>query len=93
MGDQCLEEQQTGELLLPVEPKADTGRRIAVVGGGPAGLAAAFYARLEGHSVKIFEALPKPGGMLRYGIPSYRMPRDVLDMEFNISGGWASSCR
>ena len=84
MGDQCLEEQQTGELLLPVEPKADTGRRIAVVGGGPAGLAAAFYARLEGHSVKVFEALPKPGGMLRYGIPSYRMPRDVLDMEFNI---------
>jgi formate dehydrogenase major subunit len=84
MGDQCLEEQQTGELLLPVEPKADTGRRIAIVGGGPAGLAAAFYARLEGHSVKIFEALPKPGGMLRYGIPSYRMPRDVLDKELNI---------
>ena len=84
MGDQCLEEQQTGELLLPVEPKADTGRRIAIVGGGPAGLAAAFYARLEGHSVKIFEALPKPGGMLRYGIPSYRLPRDLLDKELNI---------
>ena len=84
MGDQCLEEQQTGELLLPVEPKADTGRRIAVIGGGPAGLAAAFYARLEGHSVKVFEALPKPGGMLRYGIPSYRLPRDLLDKELNI---------
>jgi formate dehydrogenase major subunit len=84
MGDECLEEQQTGELLLPVEPKADTGRKIAIVGGGPAGLSAAFYARLEGHSVKIFEALPKPGGMLRYGIPSYRMPRDILDQELNI---------
>ena len=84
MGDQCLEEEQTGELLLPVEPKADTGRRIAVVGGGPAGLAAAFYARLEGHSVKVFEALPKPGGMLRYGIPSYRLPRDLLDKELNM---------
>lgn len=84
MGDQCIEEEQTGELLLPAEPKADTGRRIAIVGGGPAGLACAFYARLEGHSVKIFEALPKPGGMLRYGIPSYRLPRDLLDKELNV---------
>ena len=54
------------------------------MGGGPAGLAAAFYARLEGHAVKIFEALPKPGGMLRYGIPSYRLPRDLLDKEINV---------
>lgn len=84
MGDQCIEEEQTGDLLLPVEPKADTGRRIAIVGGGPAGLACAFYARLEGHGVKIFEALPKPGGMLRYGIPSYRLPRDLLDKELNV---------
>ncbi len=84
MADQTIDEEQTGELLLPVEPKADTGRRIAVVGGGPAGLACAFYARLEGHSVKIFEALPKPGGMLRYGIPSYRLPRDLLDKEINV---------
>lgn len=84
MADQCLDEEQTGELLLPVEPKADTGKRIAIVGAGPAGLACAFYSRLEGHAVKIFEALPKPGGMLRYGIPSYRLPRDVLDKELNI---------
>ena len=84
MGDQTVEEEQTGELLLPVEPKADTGKRIAIVGGGPAGLAAAFYARLEGHAVKIFEALPKPGGMLRYGIPSYRLPRDLLEKEINV---------
>ena len=84
MADQTIDEEQTGELLLPVEPKADTGKKIAIVGGGPAGLAAAFYARLEGHSVKIFEALPKPGGMLRYGIPSYRLPRDLLDKEINV---------
>ena len=93
MADQYLDEEQTGELLLPVEPKPDTGKRIAIVGGGPAGLAAAFYARLEGHAVKIFEALPKPGGMLRYGIPSYRLPRDVLDKEINVLWRWASSSR
>ncbi len=84
MADQTIDDEQTGELLLPVEPKADTGKKIAIVGGGPAGLAAAFYARLEGHAVKIFEALPKPGGMLRYGIPSYRLPRDLLDKEINV---------
>lgn len=84
MADQTIDEEQEGELLLPVEPKPDSGKRIAIVGGGPAGLAAAFYARLEGHAVKIFEALPKPGGMLRYGIPSYRLPRDLLDKEINV---------
>ncbi len=84
MADQCLDEEQEGELLLPVEPKEDTGKRIAVVGGGPAGLSAAFYARLEGHAVKVFEAMPKPGGMLRYGIPSYRLPREVLEKEINV---------
>ena len=84
MGDRCLEEEQTGELLLPVEPKPDSGKRVAVIGAGPAGLACAFYARLEGHAVKVYEALPKPGGMLRYGIPSYRLPRDLLDKELNV---------
>ncbi len=61
MADQCLDEEQTGELLLPVEPRPDSGKTIAVVGAGPAGLACAFYARLEGHAVKIFEA-PAPAG-------------------------------
>ena len=84
MADQCLDEEQTGELLLPYEPRPDSGKTIAIVGAGPAGLTCAFYARLEGHAVKIFEALPKPGGMLRYGIPSYRLPRDVIDKELNV---------
>ncbi|MEZ5126047.1 MAG: FAD-dependent oxidoreductase [Thermoleophilia bacterium] len=84
MADQCLDEEQEGELLLPVEPAADSGKRIAVVGAGPAGLAAAFYSRLEGHAVKMFEAQPKVGGMLRYGIPSYRLPRAVLEKETNV---------
>jgi NADPH-dependent glutamate synthase beta subunit-like oxidoreductase/formate hydrogenlyase subunit 6/NADH:ubiquinone oxidoreductase subunit I/ferredoxin len=84
MADQTRAGEQEGELLLPVEQKLDTGKKIAVVGGGPAGLACAFYARLEGHSVKVFEALPHVGGMLRYGIPSYRLPRDVVDEETNM---------
>jgi NADPH-dependent glutamate synthase beta subunit-like oxidoreductase len=60
---------------------ADTGRRVAVVGAGPAGLTAAFYLRWKGHAVSVFEARPKPGGMLRYGIPRYRLPEDVLEKE------------
>jgi NADPH-dependent glutamate synthase beta subunit-like oxidoreductase len=58
-----------------------TGKKVAVVGAGPAGLTAAFYLRKKGHDVTVFEARPKPGGMLRYGIPSYRLPEEVLDRE------------
>jgi glutamate synthase (NADPH/NADH) small chain len=60
---------------------ADTGRKIAVVGGGPAGLAAAFFLRRQGHGVTLFEAHDQLGGMMRYGIPGYRTPRDMLDKE------------
>lgn len=60
---------------------APSGCRVAVVGAGPAGLSAAYYLALKGHEVKILEALPKAGGMLRYGIPDYRLPQDVLDRE------------
>ena len=59
----------------------DTGRRVAVVGSGPAGLTAAFYLRKQGHAVTVFEARPRTGGMLRYGIPAYRLPDAVLDHE------------
>jgi len=84
MADQTRPAEQEGELLLPHELKPDSGKKIAIIGGGPAGLAAAFYARLEGHAVKIYEAQAKTGGMLRYGIPSYRLPRNVLEDELNI---------
>ena len=63
------------------EPAPVTGKRIAVVGAGPAGLSAAYYLALRGHAVAIFEAQPEPGGMLRYGIPEYRLPKQVLDLE------------
>jgi NADPH-dependent glutamate synthase beta subunit-like oxidoreductase len=61
----------------------ETGRKVAVIGAGPAGLTAAFYLRKKGHHVTIFEARPKPGGMMRYGIPSYRLPEDILDREID----------
>ncbi len=82
--DECLEEEQAGELLLPWDPLPETGKRVAIIGAGPAGLAAAFYLRLEGHGAKIFEALPKPGGMMRYGIPNFHMSHDVMDKEMNV---------
>jgi len=61
----------------------ETGHRMAVIGAGPSGLTAAFYLRKKGHQVTIFEARPKPGGMLRYGIPYYRLPAAVLDKEID----------
>ncbi len=63
--------------------KPDTGRKVAVVGSGPAGLTAAFYLRKQGHEVTVFEGKAKPGGMMRYGIPSYRLPEDVVDREIS----------
>ncbi len=58
-----------------------TGKKVAVIGGGPAGLAAAYFLRRKGHAVSIFEGHDKLGGMMRYGIPGYRTPRDMLDTE------------
>jgi NADPH-dependent glutamate synthase beta subunit-like oxidoreductase len=58
-----------------------TGKKVGIVGAGPAGLSAAFYLARKGHQVTIFEAEDKPGGMLRYGIPAYRLPQAVLDYE------------
>ena len=59
----------------------DTGKKVAVVGAGPAGLTAAFYLRKQGHAVSLLDAGNRAGGMMRYGIPEYRLPRNVLDKE------------
>lgn len=66
---------------LPVQCANDTGRKVAVIGGGPAGLSCAYFLRRLGHSPKIFEAMPALGGQLRYGIPEYRLPKADLDWE------------
>ena len=62
----------------------DTGKSVAIIGGGPLGLSAAFFLRQQGHDVTIFDAMPKLGGMLRYGIPEYRLPKEVLDNEIAL---------
>ena len=66
-----------------VAPGADTGRRVLVVGAGPAGLSCAWHLRRMGHAVEIRDAQDKPGGMLHYGIPAYRLPRDNLLAEIS----------
>ncbi|HEY6056629.1 MAG TPA: FAD-dependent oxidoreductase, partial [Candidatus Limnocylindrales bacterium] len=68
---------------IPFEIQAKSGRRVAVIGSGPAGMSAAYYLLLDGHDVTVFERDPAPGGMLRYGIPQYRLPKiEVLDAEY-----------
>ncbi|MDD2717161.1 MAG: NAD(P)-binding protein [Candidatus Wallbacteria bacterium] len=64
-------------------PKAGkpTGKKVAIVGAGPAGLSAAYFLAEMGHQCRVLEKLPQAGGMLRYGIPSYRLPREILDKE------------
>ena len=69
---------------VPVEKSApSTGKKVAIIGGGPSGLSAAYYLSIMGHDVEIYEQRQKLGGMLRYGIPSYRLPREVLDNEIH----------
>jgi NADPH-dependent glutamate synthase beta subunit-like oxidoreductase len=66
---------------LPIPCAPDTDKKIAVVGGGPAGLSCAFFLRRLGHQVTIFDMMPELGGMIRYGIPEYRLPKEVLKWE------------
>ena len=61
-----------------------SGKKVAVIGGGPAGLTAAYYLNIMGHSVTVYDMMDKMGGMLRYGIPQYRLPKEVLDKEISI---------
>ena len=66
---------------LPISCAPSTGKTVAVVGGGPAGLSAAYFLRRLGHDVTIFDMMPELGGMIRYGIPEYRLPKEVLKWE------------
>jgi NADPH-dependent glutamate synthase beta subunit-like oxidoreductase len=76
LGDEALRQGWTVAVDAP-----PTGRRVLVVGAGPAGLAAAYHLALLGHEVTVRDAGDQAGGMMRYGIPAYRLPRDVLDLE------------
>ncbi|MEV5845370.1 NAD(P)-binding protein [Streptomyces sp. NPDC051985] len=76
LGDEAIRRGWTVEA-----PAAASGKKVLVVGSGPAGLSAAYHLRLLGHEVTVREAQEKPGGMMRYGIPRYRLPREVLDAE------------
>lgn len=75
------ERANLGLVLPDVDPP--TGRKAAIIGSGPAGLTAAGDLAKKGHEVVIYEALHKPGGVMRYGIPSFRLPRDILDAEID----------
>jgi NADPH-dependent glutamate synthase beta subunit-like oxidoreductase/NAD-dependent dihydropyrimidine dehydrogenase PreA subunit/ferredoxin len=74
-------EQDSGRWRSKLTIAPDTGKKVAIVGSGPAGLTAAWFLKKLGHSVTVFEAMPKAGGMMRIGIPEYRLPRDVLNQE------------
>ena len=69
---------------LNIRRDKPTGKRVAVIGGGPAGLTSAYYLSRKGHDVTVLEAMPKLGGMLQYGIPEYKIPRNVLEFETNM---------
>jgi len=68
---------------LPVSCAPDTDKKVAIIGGGPAGLTCAFFLRRLGHAVTIYDMMPKLGGMVRYGIPEYRLPKEVLQWEID----------
>jgi NADPH-dependent glutamate synthase beta subunit-like oxidoreductase/formate hydrogenlyase subunit 6/NADH:ubiquinone oxidoreductase subunit I/ferredoxin len=84
-GDMVIRQQLDDGIDPPVpfEQLPKTGRRVAVIGSGPTGMAAAYYLLINGHDVTVFERDPAPGGMLRYGIPQYRLPKvEILEAEY-----------
>ena len=70
--------------VAPVANQPSTGKRVAIIGGGPCGLTCAFYLQLMGHQTVVYEQRPKLGGMLRYGIPRYRLPEDMLQNDIDV---------
>ncbi len=76
-------EREQGAVKIP-KVKPETGKKVAVVGSGPAGLVVAADVRREGHAVTIFEAFHKLGGVMRYGIPEFRLPNSIVDEEIEI---------
>ena len=83
LGDTILERMT--EVFTP--PETESGRSIAIIGSGPAGLAAAYYLRRSGHLVTVYERLPEAGGMLLYSIPPYRLPKDVVRKQIQALKG------
>ncbi|HEU4784085.1 MAG TPA: 2Fe-2S iron-sulfur cluster-binding protein, partial [Ktedonobacterales bacterium] len=79
--EQCMDDPPT-----PWVQEATTGKKVAIVGAGPCGLTAAYYLALKGHYCKVYDMMPQSGGMLRYGIPEYRLEKDMIDKEFE--GVW-----
>jgi NADPH-dependent glutamate synthase beta subunit-like oxidoreductase/CO/xanthine dehydrogenase FAD-binding subunit len=83
IGDYVLE--NAGDVITP--PKNNTGKKVAIIGSGPAGLSAAYYLRKLGHNVTVFEKMEKAGGLLTYGIPPYRLPKDIVSRQVKVLEG------
>ena len=80
MGDYIIENQSETVGM----PEIDTGKKVGIVGSGPAGLSAAFYLRKRGHQVTLFDRMPNPGGMLFYDIPPYRLPDEIIRKQVSV---------
>ena len=81
----AADEEQAGRIAPPeIKPGKASGKKVAVIGAGPGGLSAAYYLALLGHAVTVYEQMPEAGGMLRYGIPEYRLPKKILDFEIKL---------
>jgi len=92
VGIRCIERSLGDEILrrmteIFTPPESESGKRIAVIGSGPAGLAAAYYLRRSGHRVTVMERMAEPGGMLTYSIPPYRLPREVVRKQIEALKG------